>query len=60
MGQATLRPAGTVTFADTDGGRYLTFTEQLSGGESRLKFVPSDGGHLRGWLHDRIAETTHR
>ncbi|MGW5742994.1 ESX secretion-associated protein EspG [Amycolatopsis sp. NPDC003861] len=60
MGQGNLRPAGTVTFVDTDGGRYLTFTEPLSGGESRLRFVPSDGGHLRGWLHERIAETTHR
>ncbi|MEU4251204.1 ESX secretion-associated protein EspG [Amycolatopsis sp. NPDC026612] len=60
IGQGNLRPVGTVTFVDTDGGRYLTFTEPLSGGESRLTFVPSDGGHLRGWLHERIAETTHR
>ncbi|QKV77875.1 ESX secretion-associated protein EspG [Amycolatopsis sp. Hca4] len=60
LGQGNLRPVGTVNFVDTDGGRYLTFTDPLSGGESRLRFVPSDGGHLRGWLHERIAETTHR
>ncbi|EOD63393.1 ESX secretion-associated protein EspG [Amycolatopsis vancoresmycina] len=60
LGQGNLRPAGTVTFADTDGGRYLTFTEPLPGGETRMKFVPSDGGHLREWLHERIEETTHR
>ncbi|WP_410564264.1 ESX secretion-associated protein EspG [Amycolatopsis sp. cmx-4-61] len=59
-GQGTLRPVGTVTFVDTDAGRYLTFTDPLPGGESRLRFTPSDGGHLRGWLHERIAETTHR
>jgi hypothetical protein len=59
-GQGNLRPVGTVTFVDTDAGRYLTFTEPLPGGESRLRFTPSDGGHLRGWLHERIAETTHR
>lgn len=58
-GQGQLRPSGTVTFVDTDGGRYLTFTEPLSGGETRLRFVPSDGGQLRAWLHERIAETTH-
>jgi hypothetical protein len=59
-GRGTLHPVGTVTFVDTDGGRYLTFTEPLSHGESRLRFVPSDGGHLRAWLHARIAETTGR
>lgn len=59
-GQSALRPAGTVTFLDSDGGRYLTFTEPLPGDETRLRFVPSDGGHLRAWLHERIAETTGR
>jgi hypothetical protein len=41
---------------DTDGGRFLTFTEQLSGGEVRHRFLPSDGSHLRRWLHESIAD----
>lgn len=57
-GRGTLRPAGTVTFADTDGGRYLTFTDPLPDGDTRLRFVPSDGSHLRRWLHETITETT--
>ncbi|MDT8911151.1 ESX secretion-associated protein EspG [Amycolatopsis sp. PS_44_ISF1] len=55
-GQGRLRPAGTTTFVDTDGGRYLTFTETLPDGHTRLRFTPSDGSHLRRWLLDRIAE----
>ncbi|MEC3978583.1 ESX secretion-associated protein EspG [Amycolatopsis sp. H20-H5] len=51
-----LRPVGTVNFLDTDGGRFLTFTEQLPGGETRYRFVPSDGSHLRRWLHESITE----
>jgi hypothetical protein len=55
-GRGSLHPVGTVLFADTDGGRFLTFTEPLGGGETRLRLVPSDGSHLRRWLHESIAE----
>ncbi|HWD02348.1 MAG TPA: ESX secretion-associated protein EspG [Amycolatopsis sp.] len=53
---ATLRPIATVTFADTDGGRYVTFSDPLRDGGFRLRFVPSDGSHLARWLLDAIAE----
>jgi len=48
-----LRPAGTVTFVDNEGGRFLMFSESLPGGETRVTFTPSDGSHLRRWLHER-------
>jgi hypothetical protein len=51
-----LRPVGTVNFLDTAGGRFLTFTEELPGGETRYRVIPSDGSHLRRWLHESIAE----
>ncbi|QRP46773.1 ESX secretion-associated protein EspG [Amycolatopsis sp. FDAARGOS 1241] len=51
-----LRPVGTVTFVDTDGGRYVTFSDPLRDGGFRLRFVPSDGSHLRRWLLDAIEE----
>ncbi|HKN52194.1 MAG TPA: ESX secretion-associated protein EspG [Amycolatopsis sp.] len=56
-GHGKLHPVGTVSFTDTEGGRYLTFTEPLPGGDARQHFVPSDGSHLRRWLHETIAET---
>ncbi|GAB3135389.1 ESX secretion-associated protein EspG [Amycolatopsis stemonae] len=49
----SLHPAGTVTFIDNDGGRFLMFSEPLPGGETRVRFTPSDGSHLRTWLHER-------
>lgn len=52
-GQGPLHPAGTVTFIDNDGGRFLMTTEPLTGGESRVRFTPSDGSHLRSWLQER-------
>ncbi|MEV4056598.1 ESX secretion-associated protein EspG [Amycolatopsis sp. NPDC049688] len=52
-GQGPLHPAGTTTFIDNDGGRFLMFSEPLPGGESRVRFTPSDGSHLRTWLHER-------
>jgi hypothetical protein len=55
-GQGTLRPVSTATFVDTDGGRYLTFTEPLPDGGSRLRFTPSTGTHLRRWLVEAIEE----
>ncbi|MFD9894615.1 ESX secretion-associated protein EspG [Amycolatopsis sp. NPDC059027] len=53
---SVLHNQGAVTFFDSEGGRFLVFTEPLSGGETRLRYVPSDGSHLRRWLHDTIAE----
>lgn len=55
-GQGTLRAAGTTTFVDTDGGRYLTFMDTLPDGDVRLRFTPSDGSHLRRWLLETIEE----
>lgn len=51
--QASLHPVGTVTFVDNAGGRFLMFRESLPGSETRVRFVPSDGSHLRTWLHER-------
>jgi hypothetical protein len=48
-----LRPVGTVTFIDNDGGRFLMFNEALPDGETRVRFTPSDGSHLRAWLNER-------
>ncbi|MGW7534470.1 ESX secretion-associated protein EspG [Amycolatopsis sp. NPDC054798] len=55
-GQGTLRPVSTATFVDTDGGRYLTFSEPLPDGGFRLHFTPSTGTHLRKWLLETIEE----
>lgn len=49
----SLRPVGTVTFIDNDGGRFLMFTDPLPGDETRVRFIPSDGSHLRAWLQER-------
>ena len=54
--QGTLRPISTATFVDTDGGRYLTFSEPLPDGGFRLHFTPSTGTHLRKWLLETIEE----
>lgn len=51
-----LKHLGTTTFTDTHGGRFVVFTEPLPDGTSRRRFVPSDGSHLRRWLHGTIAE----
>jgi ESAT-6 protein secretion system EspG family protein len=51
-GQGDLHPIGAVTFVDNDGGRFLMFSEPLPGGQSRVRFTPSDGSHLRSWLHE--------
>jgi hypothetical protein len=51
-GQGPLHPIGTATFIDNDGGRFLMFEDPLPGTESRLRFIPSDGSHLRTWLHE--------
>ncbi|WP_290058446.1 ESX secretion-associated protein EspG [Amycolatopsis solani] len=48
-----LKPAGTVTFVDNAGGRFLMFSEPLPGDETRVTFTPSDGSHLRAWLLER-------
>ncbi|WP_370968967.1 ESX secretion-associated protein EspG [Amycolatopsis sp. cg9] len=48
-----LKPVGTVTFVDNDGGRFLMFSESLPDGSSRVTFTPSDGSHLRAWLLER-------
>ncbi|RSM43047.1 ESX secretion-associated protein EspG [Amycolatopsis balhimycina DSM 5908] len=53
QGQGALHPVGTTTFVDNDGGRFLMCTEALPDGESRVRFIPSDGSHLRSWLHER-------
>ena len=58
-GHGSLRNAGTVTFFDNDGGRFLIFTDDLGGGAKRIRFVPSDGAHLRRWLHETITELRH-
>jgi hypothetical protein len=52
-GQGALHPIGAATFIDNDGGRFLMFHEPLPGKETRLRFIPSDGSHLRRWLHER-------
>ncbi|WP_084145613.1 ESX secretion-associated protein EspG [Amycolatopsis jejuensis] len=52
----TLRAISTATFVDTDGGRYLTFSERLADGGFRLHFTPSGGSHLRKWLLETIEE----
>ncbi|MEV4144797.1 ESX secretion-associated protein EspG [Amycolatopsis sp. NPDC049691] len=49
----SLKPVGTVTFVDNEGGRFLMFSESLPGGETRVRFIPSDGSHLRTWLLER-------
>ena len=56
QGLGSLHHVGSVQFLDSDGGRFLTFADNLPGGETRYRFVPSDGSHLRRWLHDRIAD----
>ncbi|WP_410595170.1 ESX secretion-associated protein EspG [Amycolatopsis sp. lyj-23] len=53
QGQGALHPVGSATFVDNDGGRFLMFNEPLPGHETRLRFTPSDGSHLRSWLHER-------
>lgn len=50
-----LEPVGMVQFVDTDGGRFLVFSTPLPDGQRRMTFVPSDGSHVRRWLHDQIA-----
>ncbi|SDY15930.1 EspG family protein [Amycolatopsis xylanica] len=45
----------TAQFFDTDGGRFLQFSTALPDGGKRRTFIPSDGSHLRRWLHDQIA-----
>ncbi len=52
-----LRSHGSVSFWDTEGGRMLVFVERLPHGGGRTRFVPSDGSHLRRWLHETAAET---
>ncbi|MEQ0565804.1 ESX secretion-associated protein EspG [Amycolatopsis sp. NEAU-NG30] len=52
-GQGALHPIGTTTFVDNDGGRFLMVHEPLPDGETRVRFTPSDGSHLRSWLHER-------
>lgn len=51
-----LKHLGTTTFTDTHGGRFVVFIEPLPDGTQRRRFVPSDGSHLRRWLHSTIAE----
>jgi len=53
QGQGPLHPAGSVTFIDNDGGRFLMVNEPLPGNDTRVRFTPSDGSHLRSWLHER-------
>ena len=50
-----LAPAGIAQFVDTEGGRYVVFTAPLPNGQKRVTFVPSDGSHIRRWLHEQIA-----
>ena len=51
-----LHSLGTVSFWDTEGGRLLVFIEHHADGGSRTRFVPSDGSHLRRWLHETASE----
>ncbi|MDV6011261.1 ESX secretion-associated protein EspG [Haloechinothrix sp. LS1_15] len=53
--QDALRHVGTMQFFDTEQGRYLVNDEPLGAGRRRLDFVPSDGSHLRRWLHEEVA-----
>jgi hypothetical protein len=46
---------GIVQFVDTDGGRFVIFTTALPNGQRRMSFVPSDGSHIRRWLHEQLA-----
>ncbi|SFW61881.1 ESX secretion-associated protein EspG [Amycolatopsis australiensis] len=48
-----LKPAGTATFVDNEGGRFLMFNDPLPDGSTRVRFIPSDGSDLRRWLHER-------
>jgi len=52
-----LHSLGTVSFWDTEGGRLLVFVEQLADSGKRTRFVPSDGSHLRRWLHETTSES---
>lgn len=52
-GHGPLHPSGTATFIDNDGGRFLMFNDPLPGGQRRVRFIPSDGSHLRSWLQER-------
>jgi hypothetical protein len=46
---------GIVQFVDTDGGRFVVFCTPLPNGQRRMSFVPSDGSHIRRWLHEQLA-----
>ncbi|MGA6166109.1 ESX secretion-associated protein EspG [Amycolatopsis magusensis] len=50
-----LNAQGGVQLFDTQGGRFVIIGEKLSDGSKRRHFVPSDGSHLRRWIHDRVA-----
>jgi len=52
-----LHSLGTVSFWDTEGGRLLVFVERHADGGTRTRFVPSDGSHLRRWLHETASES---
>src|SRR5699024_9909692 len=49
-GGNTLNRLGTAQVIDTEGGRYLI----LPDGTERIRIVPSDGSHLRDWLHHQV------
>ncbi|MBB4687998.1 ESX secretion-associated protein EspG [Amycolatopsis jiangsuensis] len=53
---STLNALPTVTVVDTDGGRYLIFSEPLRDGGFRRQFTPSNGSHLRKWLFETISD----
>ncbi|WP_410669751.1 ESX secretion-associated protein EspG [Amycolatopsis sp. cmx-4-68] len=52
-GHGPLHPLGTATFIDNAGGRFLMFNDPLPGRQRRVRFIPSDGSHLRSWLQER-------
>ena len=45
-----LNRLGAAQVIDTEGGRYLI----LPDGDQRIRIVPSDGSHLRDWLHHQV------
>lgn len=50
-----LRRVGAMQFFDTERGRYVVTDEPVADGKRRLEFIPSDGSHIRRWLHQEVS-----